>query len=189
MNINVENLKKELLKEEIIDKIELNILERTSIYTLKKWNKLDWVNDIIATLGFSLSNIVVDFLELNKGFFENKTDYKWEAYVDEVLNSFVNGKYIDPFKCIECEPFFNTIEEFAKVLKDRIVDSDNIIECPYCECNLKDTGFYSKQQPMFLFNDDKDRFELMPVLADENFEVYCCSCDNKLDSSKYLISE
>lgn len=97
MIINTNQLEKELLKEEIISKFEEKVLERFTISQLKEWKKEDWEIEILGTLGFSLSSIVVDFLELNKSFFENNTNYKWEAYIDKVLNSFVNGKFIDRY--------------------------------------------------------------------------------------------
>lgn len=130
MQINTEELKKELLKEDVIKRFEDSILERFTISQLKNFTKEEWSLEIIGTLGFSLSSIVVDFLELNKEFFENNTDYRWESYIDEVLNSFINGKYIDPFKNIECELFFDTIEGVVEILKDRLINYED--EFKYC---------------------------------------------------------
>lgn len=118
MIINTNQLEKELLKEEIISKFEEKVLERFTISQLKEWKKEDWEIEILGTLGFSLSSIVVDFLELNKSFFENSADYKWEAYIDKVLDSFINGKLIDPFKDIECEPFFNVINKVSDIVNN-----------------------------------------------------------------------
>lgn len=195
MIINTNQLEKELLKEEIISKFEEKVLERFTISQLKEWKKENWELEILGTLGFSLSSVVEDFLELNKSYFDNNTDYKWEAYIDKVLNSFVNGKFIDPFKDIECEPFFNVIDKVSDILNERIlaqeetVLSQEEILCPHCNCDLKDTGFYSKRPLMFMFNDKSEKFELAPLLSDEDFDVYCCECDNKLDCSEYEITE
>ena len=97
MIINTNQLEKELLKEEVISKFEEKVLERFTISQLKEWKKENWELEILGTLGFSLSSVVEDFLELNKSYFDNNTDYKWEAYIDKVLNSFVNGKFIDRY--------------------------------------------------------------------------------------------
>ena len=74
------------------------------------------------------------------------------------------------------------------MLNKRILSQEKI-RCPHCDCNLKDTGFYSKRPPMFVFNDKSEKFELTPLLSDEDFDVYCCECDNKLDCSEYEITE
>ena len=171
MIINTNQLEKELLKEEIISKFEEKVLERFTISQLKEWKKENWELEILGTLGFSLSSVVEDFLELNKSYFDNNTDYKWEAYIDKVLNSFVNGKFIDPFKDIECEPFFNVIDKVSDILNKRILAQEEIL-CPHCNCDLKDTGFYSKRPPMFMFNDKSEKFELAPLQSDEDINVY-----------------
>lgn len=189
MKINVTDLKKELFKEEVLNIFEEKILERFTVSQLKNWTKQNWETEILGTLGFSLSSLVVDFLESNRSFFEDNTDYKWEVYTDRVLDSFVNGKYIDPFKDLEFEPFFNVINDVADVLDNKISSLEENINCPHCGCNLKDIGFYSKKPPMFIFNEDTNNFELIPILADEDFEVCCCLCDNKLDSNKYDICD
>lgn len=119
MEINVTDLKKELFKEETLNVFKEKVLERFTVSQIKKWNKENWELEILGTLGFSLSSIVADFLELNRNFFENNTDYKWDVYIDRVLDSFVNGKCIDPFKDIECEPFFNAIKEVVDVLDNK----------------------------------------------------------------------
>lgn len=189
MEINVTDLKKELFKEETLNVFKEKVLERFTVSQIKKWNKQNWETEILGTLGFSLSSIVADFLELNRKFFENNTEYKWDVYIDRVLDSFVNGKCIDPFKDLECEPFFNVINDVADVLSNKISSLEENINCPHCGCNLKDTGFYSKKPPMFIFNENTNNFELIPILSDEDFDIHCCLCDNKLDLNKYNICD
>lgn len=126
MKLNVENLKNELIKKEVLDRIKENILERFEKHHLLDWTDLDWEFDIIGTLGFSLSDIVVDFLETNKAFFENQTIYRWDVFEDKVLDSFVGGKFIEPFTNIECEPFFKVIREVSNLLKYEILNIETI---------------------------------------------------------------
>lgn len=133
MKINVTDLKKELFREEVLNVFEEKILDRFTVSQIKNWNIQNWEVEIVGTLGFSLSSIVADFLELNREFFEGKISCKWELYTDKVLDSFVNGKYIDPFKDLECEPFFNTINEIADILKENIL---SVTKYNICEITM-----------------------------------------------------
>lgn len=193
MKLNVEELKNDLFDGEFLNKFENKMLENYGVERIKDWDKICWITFTTATLGFSFSDIVINFLELNKEFFEDKIDCTWDLYTEKVLNSFCYGNHEEVFEKINCEPFFDVVEELAKKIAESILSKIDLLDnkkeliCSHCNANLRETGLYSKKPSLIIYNKYAGRLELEPLLSDGDFDTYCCICDNKLNSKEYCI--
>lgn len=91
--------------------------------------------------------------------------------------------------------YFDSIEELFDVYEFEI--KDDIYEititkdkkiCKNCGSDIEETGFYSKINPIFEYNEENGSFEVTPIDFYDDFDIYCNKCDIKLDCSEFDIN-
>lgn len=193
MILNIKYLKNELFKKEVIDIFKKNILVRYNKEELKYWKVEDWEAEIVGILGFSLSNVIINALEIDTNI--NKKNIDWEEYIDKTLESFISGEYMSFFKNNEGREFLSLIKEFSKELYISIfaeTDLKNKYKVVLQHVELED-GLTQSQILGLLDRIEDDNRGIMPIeFHEENSSAYgfiTSSCYESLSYDKKEISD